>query len=114
LSTADQSTVNFSLCSTTLSRRDQANAAFNTTNMRNHLRRHHPSVKVTEHKVDVSATTPTTSQPTVQAVFQRSTTWDINDPRAVKQHRLLAEMIALDDQSFSLSRMEVSYSTLKV
>ena len=85
---------------------------FNTTNMRNHLRRHHPSVKMTESKVDISATTPPTAQTTVNAVFQRSTTWDLNDPKAMKQHRCLAEMIALDNQPFSIVENEgfVQYS----
>ena len=40
-------------------------------------------------------------QATLDEVLTRKKNWDINDTRSVELHRAIAEMIAIDNQSFS-------------
>jgi hypothetical protein len=45
-------------------------------------------------------------QPTVAQSFEKCKVWDINDTRAVRINRLIAEFIATDDVPFQLANNE--------
>ena len=41
-------------------------------------------------------------QQLIAASFEREKVWDFNDPRSLQLHSRMAEMVALDDQPFSV------------
>jgi len=104
---ADNSRVTCNLCSTSVSRGSKSASAFNTSNMRIHLLGQHPSVSLaakTPRATEV-ARSPAgceKKQQSVMAAFSHGKPWEFNDPRSLRLTRLIAEMIAVDDQPFSV------------
>ena len=109
INAVDNSHATCNLCKTSVSRGSQPNA-YNTTNLRAHLKRKHPA----EHdrligmdKSDNGASSTdkqasATTQQSLVAVIERGKMWPSDSQEAMKLHRKLIEMIALDDQPFSV------------
>jgi len=85
-------------CSVSVSRGGKSAAAWTTTTLKNHMVRHHPSIKLTarENLQEPQA------QSSVYTAFERDSEWDFNDPRSMKIHQLIARMIAVDNQPLSV------------
>ena len=86
---------------------------YNTTNLVNHLKSTHNEAykeyqqKYTEHqenemKKKQEKELSTSKQLLLMEVQDRSRKWDINDARSQPIHKFVMEMIALDNQPFSL------------
>ena len=86
---------------------------YNTTNLVNHLKSAHDEAykeyqrKCTEHlenekKKKQEKKVSTTKQLSLTEVQDRGCKWDISDVRAQRVHKFVMEMIALDNQPFSL------------
>jgi len=107
-------------CNSSLSRGGKI--AFNTTNLRKHLRCTHnekwkelldkeqknASVK----NVPVQPSTQSTShkQATLSATLDRKRPWDFDDVNSRRIHKLVGEMVALDGQPFNIVNNEGNIS----
>ncbi len=96
-------------CKLKVSRGGATTKSFNTTNLISHLKSRHPEeFKKYEEKKRVElegkqpVPAPTTKQITLFESQDRVNKWDVNDPRAKVIHRKIAEMVALDNQPFSI------------
>ena len=103
-------------CGDRISRGGKTAKNFNTTNMRDHLQKKHPTeyrdyeekkkvreLKEQKDKQSTGSTTGrTTGQPTLVETQARVKLWDINDPKAERIHVKIAEMMALDNQPLSV------------
>ena len=98
---ADSSRATCKHCNVSVARGGKTTTTWTTTTLHNHMKRHHPSIKL-ENKTAVPADKPTPSSSSLLDCFDRSRKWSTCDPRAVRYNRLIAEMIALDDEPFSV------------
>lgn len=81
-----------------------------TTALHNHIKRKHSAVKLAlPNSPDVmkrSEACPETSKPkeqqTLMACLEKTKLWDINYPKSVKIHYAIGELIALDNQPYSI------------
>ena len=113
INSTDQSKVTCNQCGQSVSRGGNSQVSFNTTNLLTHLRRHHSAIlkQVQDAQAQQKAACSSTAtvgacsvkQPTVTQSFERAKVWDINDTRAVRVNRLVAEFIASDDMPFQLA-----------
>jgi len=87
-------------CETSVSRGGKEKSAWTTTTLKNHLTRHHPSIKLTAREVKQQGTS--TSSRSLSAFFERGKNWGFDDPRSLRMHEIVAQMIALDDQPYSI------------
>ena len=85
-------------CSVSVSRGGKSSSAWTTTTLKNHMVRHHPSIKLTAPDKPKEPQ----AQSSVFAAFERGRVWDFHDPRSMKIHQL----IAVDDQPFSIVNNE--------
>ena len=79
-------------------------ASWSTSTLMKHISRCHPCID-TSKKLNSDADSPGISSPRQQEIkcaFDRSRAWEFNDQRSLRLHRSVAEMIALDDQPFSI------------
>ena len=97
-------------CSDQISRGGGNTKTYNTTNLVYHLRTRHPedfskfkevAASVAQQK-DAASTSTASKQITLQESVEKSRKWDINDTKALVIHRKIGEMIAIDDQPFSI------------
>jgi hypothetical protein len=115
---SDNTHVLCSTCGESVSRGGKDSRSFNTSNLTSHLRRQHPDQlrqveEESKRKRPGTPSTPTATPPkapTVQtsvvSAFSRNRPWEFNDPRSLRVHRRVAEMIAVDDQAFSVVENE--------
>ena len=92
-------------CNNGISRRGKTAKSFNTTNIIDHLQKKHPvEYKDYEEKKKLSELKEQKErrQPTTEETRARVKLWDINDPKAERIHRKIAEMMALDYQPLSV------------
>ena len=83
-------------------------ASWSTSTLMKHISRCHPCID-TSKKLNSDADSPGISSPRQQEIkcaFDRSRAWEFNDQRSLRLHRSVAEMIALDDQPFSVVQNE--------
>jgi hypothetical protein len=115
INTVDNSRVTCLICNKSLSRGGKVASSFTTSNMRLHLQRHHPTELAAltavetppkEGKIKPSSATPQLKQPTMTAMFDRGKAWAFDDPRSMRIHRLVGELIAVDDQPFNVVNNE--------
>jgi hypothetical protein len=112
ISAVNSSRAKCKLCNASLSRGGKT--AYNTSNLRKHLEAvHHDEWKAAnnENKTstpDVQAAITRTAEPSTSIVraFDNKRSWDFNDERSRKINRLVAEMIARDDQPFNIMNNE--------
>ena len=110
ISPTDQSNAICKHCRASVSHGGKTSVTWSTTTLRNHLIRHHPSIKLTEPTKEptpsssssTQQTSSSASQPSVFAAFERGRPWEFNDPRSLNIHRVIAQMVAVDDQPFSI------------
>ena len=109
ISATDNSRANCTICNTSYSRgKERAGASsMNTSNMRDHLKRKHPSqyqalVSSETQAQEANAKKPAQEQPSLAAFVEKSRPWPFDCPQSLRLHRKLAEMIALDDQPFNI------------
>jgi len=113
ISATDNSRANCTLCNTSYSRgKERARvSSMNTSNLRDHLKRKHPSeyqalvsseTQAKEANVEKSAGSAAQKQPSLAAFVEKSRPWSFDCPQSLRLHRKLAEMIALDDQPFNI------------
>ena len=92
-------------CSDRISRGGKTAKNFNTTNMIDHLQKKHPvEYKDYEEKKKPRELKEQKDrrQPTMEETQARVKIWDINEPKAERIHRKIAEMMALDYQPLSV------------
>ena len=98
-------------CNKATSRGRNSTKVYNTTNLVNHLKSVHQDiheeyqVKYQRKQEQDKANKPviiTSKQLSLEEVQEKVRIWDINDARAQRVHRLVIEMIALDNQPFSV------------
>ena len=98
-------------CNKAISRGGNSTKVYNTTNLVNHLKSVHQDmheeyqVKYQKQQEKEKANKPSTitsKQLSLEEVQEKVRIWDINDARAQRVHRLVIEMIALDNQPFSV------------
>ena len=92
-------------CSNQISRGGKTAKNFNTTNMIDHLQKKHPvEFKDYEEKKKLEELKEWNDrwQPTMEETRARVKIWDINNPKAERIHRKIAEMMALDYQPLSV------------
>ena len=99
-----------SICKDLVSRGGSCVKSFNTTNLIDHLKKKHPGdyvdyeekkireLKEMEKKKEQTAF----RQFTMLEAETKVKVWDINDPHAMCIHKLVGEMIATDNQPFSV------------
>jgi len=86
-----------------VSRGGQTASSWSTSALMKHMMRHHPFVDLTRAGKDGgSSSQPQQSQPDIKEAFDRGRDWEFNDSQSLRLHRAVAEMIALDDQPFSV------------
>ena len=98
-----------SICKDLVSRGGSCVKSFNTTNLIDHLKKKHPgdyvdyeekkkirNLKEMEKKKERTAF----RQLTMLEAETKVKVWDINDPHAMRIHKLVGEMIATDNQPF--------------
>uniref|UniRef100_A0A3P8RUH3 BED-type domain-containing protein n=1 Tax=Amphiprion percula TaxID=161767 RepID=A0A3P8RUH3_AMPPE len=79
----------------------------NTSNLWSHLRIHHPDLyKTAQKKREVESAThtdvATSSQPTILSMFDKQRKWTNSENRSRLMDKLILEMIATDNQPFSM------------
>ena len=92
-------------CNTRISRGGKTTKSFNTMNMIDHLQNKYPveyrdyeeKKKLRELKEQKER-----QQPTMEETRARVKVWDINNPKAARIHRKIAEMMTLDYQPLSV------------
>ena len=89
-------------CSVSVSRGGKSSSAWTMTTLKNHMVRHHPSIKLTAPEKPKEPQ----AQSSVFAAFEHDRVWDLHDPRSTKIHQLIIQMIAVDDQPFSIVNNE--------
>ena len=108
ISAVNSSRAKCKLCSASLSRGGKV--AYNTSNLRKHLEAvHHDEWKAANNENKTSAPVAQaaiarTAEPStsIAKAFDNKRPWDFNDERSRKINRLVAEMIARDDQPFNI------------
>ena len=105
-------------CKQKLSRGGATTKTYNTSNLVSHLKFKHPdlyqrfeSQKAQETEEPTTSTSAKAKQISIFESSDRVRIWDINDPRAQRVHRLIGEMIAIDNQPFSVVENE-GFTTL--
>ena len=102
--------VSCAVCKERVSRGGSCVKSFNMTNLINHLKKKHPSGYV-DYEEKKKIQLKEKEKQKEQAAFRQLTMieaetkvkiWDINDPHAVRIHKLVGEMIATDNQPFSV------------
>ena len=112
---ADEKYCICSVCSERVSRGGKTVKTFNTSNMIDHVRKKHPNdykdyeskkkiqeIKKLQEITDKQTATKGRHQLTLSETQARVKQWDINDSNAVRIHRKIAEMMAIDYQPFSI------------
>jgi hypothetical protein len=124
VSSADLSRVSCKICNTSLSRGGKGvKNSYNTSNLRKHLESMHENefreLRQVEDEKKTSASLPvsvsTSLQPvnsdqnrqlTIASAFDIKRPWEFDDERSRRIHRIIGEMIALDDQPFNIVNNE--------
>ncbi|XP_077340549.1 zinc finger BED domain-containing protein 4-like [Lithobates pipiens] len=91
------------ICQKLLSMGAEKGKAKNTTNMWNHLKVHHlQAYKGAQREKEDAASSSANFQPTVVQMFDSKRKWQNTDPRSKKIDTLITEMIATDNQPFTV------------
>jgi len=102
VSVSDSSYAVCSHCGKSVSRGGIKRSSWTTTTLRNHLVRHHPSLSLDRSVSNGKDRAAETTEPRITATPERTLLWGLNDPRSLHLHRVISEMIALDNQPFSI------------
>jgi len=108
----DQSHATCKHCSVSVSRGGRKPSSWSTSTLRKHLSRRHTFLDIDKKwNSDDNGESPNkkSSEPEQQLIaasFDRGKVWDFNDERSLRLHRRMAEMVALDDQPFSVVNNE--------
>ena len=103
----DEKYASCNYCNRDISRGGRNLKTYNTTNIVNHLKSEHklPYTRYCEKKAAETERTRTkrdTKQLSLEEANDRVKEWAIHDPRADRVHRRIGEMVALDNQPFSI------------
>jgi len=106
VSAVDKSKAKCKLCNSLLSRGGKGTSSYNTSNLIKHLDKAHSEQWATVKLSRAERTQPLTSassvQPGITAAFDALTPWIFDDERSRRLHRVIGEMIAIDNESFNV------------
>lgn len=104
VSAVDESKAKCRLCNSMISHGGKGTATYNTSNLMKHLDKTHSEQWAAAKSVRSSKS----SQPSqtaagqlrIAAAFEAQTPWSFDDERSRRIHRVIGEMIAIDNESF--------------
>jgi len=119
ISAIDSTRVSCNICNTSLSRGGKGAASYNTSNLRKHLESKHDDEYRELRRLEDEKKTPAapaaagactststgralTQQPSIVRAFDNRRLWEFDGQRSRRIHRVIGEMIALDDQPFNV------------
>jgi len=110
VSAVNQSKAQCKLCNALLSRGGKGSSTYNTSNLIKHLDQRHQekwaTAKLSRQELrsasgSAQSTSACNTQPGIASAFEAQTPWGFDDARSRRLHRVIGEMIALDNESFN-------------
>lgn len=98
----DQSHATCKHCGQSVSHGGKSSSSWSTSTLKKHVTRRHPLINIEKIVSSDNKSQSPGKQQDIAASFDRAKAWEFNDPRSLRLHRGIAEMVALDDQPFSV------------